>query len=88
VPLIVGLIVGIGFVVGTVVSRQTFFTFVVENTRHFGVPQAMGTNARARWAHHLSTGAPPAPPGVDPFLTCAGAAASLSVVECLCVTRR
>lgn len=46
VPFIVGLIVGIGFVVGTVISGQTFFTFVLENTRHLGVFRAMGTQTR------------------------------------------
>lgn len=46
VPFIVGLIVGIGFVVGTVISGQTFFTFILENTRHLGVLRAMGTQTR------------------------------------------
>ncbi len=46
VPFIVGLIVGIGFVIGTVISGQTFFTFILENTRHLGVLRAMGTQTR------------------------------------------
>ncbi|MBI5592031.1 MAG: hypothetical protein HY881_16320 [Deltaproteobacteria bacterium] len=36
---VVGLIVGIGFVIG--VSGQTFYTFVLENTRHLGTLKAM-----------------------------------------------
>ncbi|MFA6286285.1 MAG: ABC transporter permease [Opitutaceae bacterium] len=43
VPFLVGIIVGIGFLVGTVISGQTFFTFIIENTRYFGVLRAMGT---------------------------------------------
>jgi putative ABC transport system permease protein len=46
VALVVGLIVGIGFLVGTVISGQTFFTFIIENTRHLGVLRAMGTQTR------------------------------------------
>lgn len=46
VPFVVSLIVGIGFVVGTVISGQTFFTFILENTRHLGVLRAMGTQTR------------------------------------------
>jgi putative ABC transport system permease protein len=46
VPFVVGLIVGIGFVVGTVISGQTFLTFILENTRHLGVLRAMGMQTR------------------------------------------
>ncbi|MBI1176315.1 FtsX-like permease family protein [bacterium] len=46
VPFVIGLIVGIGFAVGTVISGQTFFTFILENTRHLGVLRAMGTQTR------------------------------------------
>jgi putative ABC transport system permease protein len=43
VPFLVGIIVAIGFLVGTVISGQTFFTFVIESTRFLGVLRAMGT---------------------------------------------
>lgn len=43
IPFLVGIIVGIGFLVGTVISGQTFFTFIIENTRYLGVLRAMGT---------------------------------------------
>lgn len=42
IPYIVGLIVGIGFLIGIGVSGQTFYTFVLENTRHLGALKAMG----------------------------------------------
>lgn len=41
---IVGFIVGIGFLVGTVISGQTFYAFVTENMRHLGTLKAMGTS--------------------------------------------
>ncbi|GMV82053.1 MAG: hypothetical protein AMXMBFR7_32370 [Planctomycetota bacterium] len=37
-----GLTVLLGFVVGAAVAGQTFFTFIVENTRHFAALKAMG----------------------------------------------
>lgn len=40
---IVGFIVGIGFLVGTVISGQTFYAFVTENMRHLGTLKAMGS---------------------------------------------
>jgi putative ABC transport system permease protein len=46
VPFVVGLIVGIGFIIGTVITGQTFFTFILENTRHLGLLRAMGTQTR------------------------------------------
>jgi putative ABC transport system permease protein len=44
IPFVVGLIVGIGFVIGIGVSGQTFYTFVLENTRHLGALKAMGAS--------------------------------------------
>ena len=44
IPYVVGLIVGIGFVIGLGVSGQTFYTFILENTRHLGALKAMGTS--------------------------------------------
>jgi putative ABC transport system permease protein len=41
------LIVGIGFLVGIIVAGQTFYNFVLENTRYLGALKAMGaSNAR------------------------------------------
>lgn len=42
IPFVVGLIVGIGFLVGVVVAGQTFYAFILENTRHLGTLKAMG----------------------------------------------
>lgn len=44
IPFVVGLIVGIGFIIGLAVSGQTFYTFVLENTRHLGALKAMGAS--------------------------------------------
>lgn len=44
VPINVGMIVVIGLIVGAVISAQTFYSFVVENTRHLGALKAMGTS--------------------------------------------
>lgn len=44
VPINVGMIVVIGLIVGTVISAQTFYSFVVENTRNLGALKAMGTS--------------------------------------------
>jgi len=44
IPYVVGLIVGIGFIIGLGVSGQTFDTFVLENTRHLGALKAMGAS--------------------------------------------
>ena len=47
IPFVVGLIVGIGFLVGIVVAAQTFYTFILENSRCLGALKAMGaTNGR------------------------------------------
>jgi putative ABC transport system permease protein len=45
-PFIIGVIVVIGFVVGTVVSGQTFYSFVFENSRYLGTLRAMGAETR------------------------------------------
>lgn len=42
-PYFVGLLVGVGFVIGLGISGQTFYAFVLENTRHLGALKAMGT---------------------------------------------
>jgi putative ABC transport system permease protein len=43
-PYFVGLLVGIGFVIGLGISGQTFYAFVLENTRHLGALKAMGAS--------------------------------------------
>jgi putative ABC transport system permease protein len=41
-----GMTIALGFIVGVLVSAQTLYTFVLENTRHFAALKAMGaTNA-------------------------------------------
>lgn len=42
IPINVGTIVLIGFVIGVAISGQTFYSFVVENTRNLGALKAMG----------------------------------------------
>lgn len=42
IPINVGTLVLLGFVVGTVISGQTFYSFVHENTRNLGALKAMG----------------------------------------------
>lgn len=44
IPFVVGLWVGIGFIIGLGISGQTFYTFVLENTRHLGTLKAMGVS--------------------------------------------
>ena len=44
IPINVGLIVGIGFIIGTVISGQTFYSFVLENLRNLGALKAMGAS--------------------------------------------
>jgi putative ABC transport system permease protein len=44
IPFVVGLIVGIGFLVGVIVAGQTFYNFVLENTRYLGALKAMGAS--------------------------------------------
>ena len=43
-PYFVGLLVGVGFVIGLGISGQTFYGFVLENTRHLGALKAMGAS--------------------------------------------
>lgn len=45
IPLVFGIIVAFGFLVGVVVSGQTFYNFVLENTRHLGALKAMGATS-------------------------------------------
>lgn len=41
-----GMTIGLGFVIGLLVAGQTFYTFVLDNLKHFGALKAMGaTNA-------------------------------------------
>lgn len=44
IPFVVGLIVCIGFIIGLGVSGQTFYNFVMENSRYLGVLKAMGAS--------------------------------------------
>ena len=44
VPINVGIIVIIGLIVGIGISAQTFYSFVLENTRNLGALKAMGTS--------------------------------------------
>jgi putative ABC transport system permease protein len=46
IPVNFGITVFLGFVVGTAVSGQTFYLFVLENTKHFGSLKAMGVSDR------------------------------------------
>lgn len=45
IPLVFGIIVAIGFLVGIVVCGQTFYNFVLENTRNLGALKAMGATS-------------------------------------------
>jgi putative ABC transport system permease protein len=45
IPFVVGLIVGIGFLVGVIVAGQTFYNFILENSRYLGALKAMGASA-------------------------------------------
>jgi putative ABC transport system permease protein len=44
IPINVGTIVIIGFIIGAAISGQTFYSFVLENTRHFAALRAMGAS--------------------------------------------
>ena len=44
IPINVGTLVVIGFLVGTVISGQTFYSFVLENIRNLGALKAMGAS--------------------------------------------
>ena len=37
-----GITIGLGFLIGVLVSGQTLFTFMIENIRHFAALKAMG----------------------------------------------
>ena len=44
IPINVGVLVLLGFIVGVAISGQTFYSFVLENTRNLGALRAMGTS--------------------------------------------
>jgi putative ABC transport system permease protein len=45
-----GITITLGFVIGMLVAGQTFYTFVLDNLRHFGALKAMGlSNGRVLW---------------------------------------
>lgn len=44
IPAVMGVTIIIGFIVGMAVSAQTFYSFVLENTRFLGALKAMGTS--------------------------------------------
>jgi len=44
IPVAFGAMVLLGFVVGLVISSQTFYSFVLENLRHLGALKAMGAS--------------------------------------------
>lgn len=54
VPINVGTIVMIGFIIGAAISGQTFYSFVLENTRHFAALRAMGATSAMLAAMLLS----------------------------------
>jgi len=45
IPINIGTIVIIGFIIGAAISGQTFYSFVLENTRHFAALRAMGLSS-------------------------------------------
>ncbi|MES2507808.1 MAG: ABC transporter permease, partial [Verrucomicrobiota bacterium] len=44
IPISFGITVVVGFIVGTAISCQTFYTFVLENMKHLGALKAMGAS--------------------------------------------
>ena len=44
IPINFGITLFLGLVVGIAIAGQTFFTFIVENTKHFGALKAMGVS--------------------------------------------
>ena len=54
IPINVGTIVIIGFIIGAAISGQTFYSFVLENTRHFAALRAMGASSGKLCAMLLS----------------------------------
>ena len=56
-PIVIGIIIAVGFVIGTIVSGQTFYSFVLENSRYLGALRAMGAEARTlAWMILLQAG--------------------------------
>lgn len=45
-PIVIAIIIIIGFIVGTIVSGQTFYSFVFENSRYLGALRAMGAQTQ------------------------------------------
>lgn len=45
IPINFGITVALGFIIGAVVSGQTFYIFVIENLRYFGVLKALGVTS-------------------------------------------
>lgn len=43
IPINFGIAVSLGFIVGTAIAGQTFYSFTLDNLRHFGALKAMGT---------------------------------------------
>lgn len=57
IPVIFGVTVLLGFVIGTAIAGQTLYTFTLENIRHYGALKAMGaTNATVVGMVLLQTG--------------------------------
>jgi putative ABC transport system permease protein len=46
IPINFGVAVALGFIVGTAIAGQTFYSFTLDNLRHFGALKAMGTPNR------------------------------------------
>jgi putative ABC transport system permease protein len=42
IPINFGIVVALGFVIGTVIAGQTFYNFTLDNLRYFGTMKAMG----------------------------------------------
>jgi putative ABC transport system permease protein len=42
-----GITIGLGFLIGVLVSGQTLYTFILDNVRHFAALKAMGAGTRA-----------------------------------------
>ena len=45
-PIVIAIIVAVGFIIGTIVSGQTFYSYVLENSRYLGALRAMGMETR------------------------------------------
>jgi len=46
IPINLGIAVGLGFLVGTIIAGQTFYNFTLDNLRYFGALKAMGASNR------------------------------------------